>query len=602
MLKNLAKDVLLPFYRDLFAFFDEIFDKRDSYHFVLFIARRCSNLMEIFFRLSDRRDEEFPANFITENAMFSLIPVFVRYYRRNKRFPSILIVDDIVIYGRTLDTFLRELKERLRDELVPCGVSREAVAAALARAVHIRTFARNNQPLLLASCYQSGFTAAEVMEPAEWRDLSNRISRLILLRGQVNSCFISGAELVPNRGAWDALYEEGFSRIKTTYDAFPQTMFCRTLRLPKDETVIYTVRLFSSSVDRSTVAAPFVFLPNLPADVMSDMLLMALEKCGLRCGRWFDAAEACQRIWLELLVLLLSTSLLNEFCRLTGTTPRYNGRIKLQMNFATAMNSDIGQFVDFILDPGTKLLSLDEMDGLFTDARISRRSDARIAFRRIDLPMKADGSEQLKEELENEVYQIGLHHYAQAYWETQMYMDDTSEKDEGYFTTAPELFDRFSESYGKRSLPHMVSWIFQMADAGILAITIQKFHYGRNDYVGQCLKTGEQSQFIMPKRLRDFIPVLTYIQRRAYIFDRDFRQELRRFADINEDIRDNQDEIGQFLMDMEVSGQKLEDWDIGLVTFPASDSENWTEEIKAARRSVHRQRKLMEDYERLIKA
>lgn len=602
MLKKLAKGVLPPFYGGLFAFFTDVFDKRDSYDYVIFIARRCSNLMEIFFGLSGRSDEEFPLNFITDSAAFSRVPEFVRYYRQNKRFPSLLIVDDIVIYGQSLDTFLRELEDRLCDELIPYGASRETVASAFARAVQIRTFARNNQPLLLASRYQSNFTAVEIMEPVKWRDLSNRISRLILLRGQVNSYFISGAKIVPNHVAWGALNQEGFSRINTTYDTFSQTTFCRTLRLPEGETVIYTVRLFSSGVDGSTVAAPFVFLPSLPANVMSDMLQMALDECGARCNQRFDAAKECLRTRFELFVLLLSTSLLNEFCRLTGTTPQYNGKIKLQMNFGMALNSDMRQFVDFVLDPETKLLSLYEMDHLLMNGRMYQWRDAWDEYCRTGPRISDKGSEILREELENKIYDVGLNHYARAYWGTQMYQDETSESNVDYFTTVPALFDYFFESYGERSLPHVVSWVFQMADAGILAITIRALPYGRNNYVGQCLKTGEQSQFIVPKRLRDFIPVLAYIQRKAYIFNRDFDQELHRFSEVNKDIRSHMDEIHKFLMDLEASGQRLEDWNFDLVTLPNPNSKNWTEEITTAVESLLQQRKLMEDYGRLTRA
>lgn len=599
MLEKLAKDVLLPFYRDLFAFFNGIFDMGSNYQRVVFIARRCSNLMEIFFRLSGRCDKEFPPNFITDSAMFSLIQGWAMYYQRNGRFPSILVVDDIVIYGQALDAFLRELEDQLYAELEPYGVSRESVAAALARAVRIRTFARNNQPLLLSSRYQSSFTAVEIMEPVKWRDLSNRISRLILLWGQVNSCFISGAELVPAHGVWEALYQEGFSRIETTYDTFPQTTFCRVMLLPSGETVIYTVRLFSSGVDGSIVAAPFVFLPNSPKNVMNDMLQIAMDKCRMSCKSWFDAAKY-QRIKSEAFALLLSTSLLNEFCRLTGTIPRYNGKIKLQMNFGTALNDEMCQFVDSVLEPGAKLLSLGEMDRLFMGS-VAYQWGGWGERGWIDPQIQGNGSERLKERLENDIYEVGLDHYARAYWETQMYQGGLFERETDYFITTPELFGQFSESHSERTLPHVVSWVLQMADAGILAITMRTFPYDQTNYVGQCLKTGEQSQFIMPKRLRDFIPILIYIQRKAYIFNRDFRQELYRFANVNEDVRSRMDEIERFLAELGSSGQRLEDWDFDLVTLPNSNSENWAEEMKVALRSLHRQQKLMGDYERLIR-
>lgn len=604
LLYKLAKKVLLPFYDGLRAFFNDIFDMRDDYRYVVFIARRCSNLMEIFFELRDRssdhdEDEEgFPSKFITDSALFSKVPILVRYYRRSRRFPPVLVVDDIVIFGQGLETFLRELEDRLYDELKRGGESREDIAEALARAVQIRTFARNNQPLLLDSRYQSNFTAARIMKPVEWRDLSNRISRLLLLRGQVNSCFVSGAQLDSDPEECDALYQEGFSRVETTYDAFPETTFCRVVRFPGGKAVIYTVRLFSSGVDGETIAAPFVFFPNMPANIMNNMFRTALDECGLGIEWELEAAGACQRTKSEAFAFLLSTSLLNEFCRLSGTEPEYNGKIKLGMNFGAVPDAEHG-FVCRVLDPNdAKLLSLSEMDRLFLDGLTHQREERGEEYPWIDFHTKALGDEALKEWMEDVIYNVGLDHYAQSYWKTQIYQEEPSEKRVDYFLTAPELFGRFSGSSGI-SLPHTVSWVLQMADAGILAITMREFSSGGTGYVGQCLKTGEQSQFIKPKRLRDLIPILAYIQRKAHTFNWDFERELCKFADVNEDIRTHMSEIRQFLRELENSGQRLEDWDFDLVTLPDSHSERWEEGMKAALRSLRRKQMLMMDYERL---
>ena len=613
LLRKLAKKVLLPFYDGLHAFFDDIFNTRSNYRYIVFIARRCSNLMEIFFKLRDdlsgydkdkedkaENERKFPPEFITDSALFSQVPGLAQYYRRSGRFPPVLIVDDIVIYGQGLDTFLRELEERLYEELKESGANREDIADALARAVQIRTFARNNQPLLLDRRYQSNFTAAHIMEPVEWRDLSNRISRLLLLGGQVNSCFVSGAKLDPAPEKFEALYRTGFSRIETTYDAFPETTFCRVTRLPGDEAVIYTVRLFSSGVDGAKIAAPFVFMPSLPERDMDDMFRTALDDCGLSDEWRLGTIGKCRRTKSEAFAFLLSTSLLNEFCRLSETKLEYNGEIKLGMNFSD-LPEDTHRFVDRVLDSKAELLSLRKMDHLFLHGLAHHRKERWGGNRWAESGMQESGDEKLKERLEDEIYSIGLDHYARAYWETQIYQDEPSEKRADYFNTAPELFRRFSGS-SKESLPHVAGWVLQMADAGILAITMREFSSGGTGYVGQCLKTGEQSQFIRPKRLRDLIPILAYIQRKAHTFNRDFEKELHKFAGINEDIRTHMDEIELFLRELEDSGQRLEDWDFDLITLPDSNSENWKEGMMEAFRSLRRKQRLMMDYESLSQA
>lgn len=599
MLKELTKDILFPFYKALRLFFESIFQYEQQYGFVVFIARRCSNLLEIFFQLwTEDSPRKFPPNFITDSALLAQVPLLATYYQRWGGFPPILIVDDIVIYGRSLNTFLEDLEDALCAELEPCGCSREKITSALIQAVRIHTYARNNRPLLLNSRYQSNFSAVETMDPVGWRDLSNRISRLILLRGEVNSCFISGAELSARPEDDTALYQAGFSRVETTYDAFPQTMYCRTVYLPSGDMIIYTVRIFSSSANGAIVAAPFVFFPELAEADLDRLFDAAARLCGLRLDtEEFDSALSHnRRMKAEALTLLLSSSLLRDFCRLARVSARPTGRIKLQMNFGTGYNLSASQFVELMLDPKSELLTIDQMDHLI-ETILGYEYDG-LSF---PLPIEARGDEQLRVRLENNLYRIGTDNYAQAYWQTQTYQSEQNGEKKSYFATAPELFEQFCRS--DYSVPHVASWMFQMADAGILSFITRIMRanaQGQAGRVAQCVKTGEQSQFILPKRLRDFIPILAYIQKKAYVLNRDFQDELYRFSQVNQDIQANLTPINQFLAALSDSGQELSDWNFDLTPLPDSSSPNWEEGMRSAMRSMRRQQSMMEAYDRFV--
>lgn len=611
MLKNLAKDLLLPFYGTLCRFFEEIFHMFGQYDYVVFIARRCSNLAEIFFRVLMGDDGvSFPSNFITDSAMLSLVPQMAETYRWSKRFPTILVVDDIVIYGKSLAVFLEELENQLYLQMEPELVTREEISAALLRAVKIRAFARNNQPLLLTSRYQSCFTVMKTMEPKRWRDLSNRISRLILVSGQVNSSFISGARIPQDRANWSKLRTTGFSQVTTSYDIFSEDMFCRILPLPDTQYIIYTVRVSRSSVDGGLVVAPFVLLPNMTQAQMDVLTQSVMYHLGAQLGdtplnpggSW----ENCLRTRAEAVMLLLSTSLLQEFCARIECEPEYSGTIKLQMNFGTALNPEAWRLINCLLDPNMKLLSMAQMDQILLNSfGVVYTRGMSKGMQMNEIPV-SKGSEWLKEQIEDQVYNNGLYNYSQSYWQTQMYQeqqpDNLEETVDSYTTVSVIMGQLPAMCQDERLFSHAVGWVFQMVDAGILAITVRPFTRGRTQYVGQCVKTGEQSQFIMPKRLREFVPVLVLIQRKARLLNRHFVEEFNRFAQVDEEFDRCKGDLSLFVEGLWNSGQDLEDWDFDLVTLPDYGSKDWKRTALDALRTIQSQRRHMDRYTSLTYA
>ena len=611
MLKNLAKDLLLPFYGTLCRFFDEIFYTAGRYDYVVFIARRCSNLAEIFFRVRAVDNSDlFPANFITDSAMLSLAPRMAETYRWSRRFPTILVVDDIVIYGKALNAFLEELEDQLYLQLGPEGVTREEISAALLRAVKIRAFARNNQPLLLISRYQSCFTVMETMEPKQWRDLSNRISRLILVSGQVNSSFISGARIPQDRTDWSKLRAAGFSQVMTSYDIFPEDMFCRILPLPDTQYIIYTVRVSLSSVDGRLVAAPFVLLPNMEQTQMDVLTQNVLYHLRAQLGdtpldpggSWKD----CPRTRAEALTLLLSISLLQEFCARIECEPEYNGAIKLQMNFGTALDPEARRLISRLLDPNVKLLSMAQMDRILLNSFGAAYTRGLAEEMRTNEISTSRGSEWLKERIEDLVYDNSLYNYSQSYWQTQMYQEqwpDSSEETADSFTTVSVLMRQLPAlCRDEYPFSHAVGWVFQMVDAGILAIAVRSFTRGRTQYVGQCVKTGEPAQSIMPKRLREFVPVLVLIQRKVRLLNKRFTEEFDRFAQVDEEFDRYKGDLSLFVKGLWNSGQDLEDWDFDLVTLPDYGNKDWMRTARDALRTIQSQQRHMDRYINLTQA
>lgn len=609
--EKLVRDLLLPFYERLSHFFQTIFADRNQYDYVVFIARRCSNLAELFYRLNwavkaSADSIRFPANFINDSALLAQAGRMAEVYRQTGRFPRVLLADDIVIYGRSLSAFLEEMENLLCSYLTE--YDRETVIAAWLRAVDIRAFARNNQPLLLTSRYQPNFTVMQTVEPKQWRDLSNRISRLIQLAGWVNSSFVSGADVSSTKSKedWDTLQVKGFTRVDTNYDFFPQTLFYREVVISSNIYAIYTVRLFPSMVTGGLVAAPFVFLPDLPEEGVENLIQLSLAQLRPQLGATpLDPGgswENCPRTRLEALSLLLSSSLLNEFCCSAELIPAYNGQIKLAMNYGTELDAEADRFVVRMMNPAV-LLSLGQMDGLFTICAGMPECRPITPAGETDWLLPAN-NDALKKCVEDAVYQISLKNYTRSYIQTQICQSEPPEEMEtpDYFVLVGRLLQLLSASLPKHPLSQLFGWLFQLLDAGILAVAVRMVSRNGARYASQCAKTGEQSQFILPKRYREFIPVLVFIQKKSYILNRNFCGELKRFAEVNTNVRESYDDLVRFIEGLWNSGQDLKDWDFNLLSYPNVNSKNWMKELEASVRILQVQREYMRDYSNMIRS
>ncbi len=92
----------------------------EEYDYRAFVTRRCFNLNEYFCHegyyskkkaktLDEKRD-----SFMSQNALLTYAPEIAEFYMKNKRFPKILVVDEVVFYGRETNSFLNRFEAAVR--------------------------------------------------------------------------------------------------------------------------------------------------------------------------------------------------------------------------------------------------------------------------------------------------------------------------------------------------------------------------------------------------------------------------------------------------------------------------------------------------------
>ena len=94
-------------FESLSTFFKKIWTNTPQYRYRVFMARRCFNLNEIFMKiLLEKREGYDLTGMMSNQALLLQAEDVARRYVETGKIDPILIVDDIIIHGRTIQKLL----------------------------------------------------------------------------------------------------------------------------------------------------------------------------------------------------------------------------------------------------------------------------------------------------------------------------------------------------------------------------------------------------------------------------------------------------------------------------------------------------------------
>ena len=96
-------------------------------------------------------------------------------------FPKILIIDDIVIHGRSLNQFLLSFEENVFKS------SKKISMNVITNSIIMKAFIRNKKPLLLYARYQNSLFISEELNKSDWKTYYKRASDLIAFSNRGNT-------------------------------------------------------------------------------------------------------------------------------------------------------------------------------------------------------------------------------------------------------------------------------------------------------------------------------------------------------------------------------------------------------------------------------
>lgn len=132
----------------------------------MFFTRKCFNLNQRFF-LEARREEtvdfnktqEIETRFLSQNALLALAPLLAEQYHENGRFPSMLLADELVTYGRAISSYMVMLENAVIHAYQSLygpidGREERKLRAAFLDAIQIRIYMGHRKKLYLETRFQ----------------------------------------------------------------------------------------------------------------------------------------------------------------------------------------------------------------------------------------------------------------------------------------------------------------------------------------------------------------------------------------------------------------------------------------------------------------
>lgn len=635
---GLARRILGPDYEGVSRFFAELFcgcfrleDSDPKQHFfVAFLTRRCHVLLEIFLKIfSYLTDPACPdpcpsylygidlsrikstveKHFITDANLITLAGWIAKRYHDSGSFPRVVILDEIILHGRALNSLLLKLEsgilqrlEQLEPEFDP--LDRSLAVTALSHAVDLQIYAQNNEPLLLLDRYSRRLHTSRLCTPIEIRRLSNGFATLVA-NGSVNNVAcswnfnLSGAagqklEALPPA--------PGFVKVETRLKSVSQT--CTIWLYPdtsKPKAACVVRWKHGGETPGDVLMVPVLITDRFPRQNLYRLHKRICEDLGsLKLSfltRYNDpdigAANSCYLRWLsETNDLILSYLMFRRFCgehfsktkwtryldveilarnykliRPDGTgSSKIIRELKSIWGWIPPCPDQLEQYLDILLD-GAQTLWDETMS-----------AGAPLELRRIDAG--SPEGRRLTTAVEDAIASIGYEAEQNACekYSSGVFLLDETLSDWGKKYSLSEMLARCQAywrgpSGGDMDIYTALALIVQEIDLGIISMNPQ--FDDSADQIYSMMRAGEHSLFIKPTRYRDFVPVLIEISRRCRDCQLDLCLEIRRFVKRLSaslpDLETTADELCCFMQDLERVNQKIEDWDLVLPDYGNSD-------------------------------
>lgn len=498
------------------AFFVKVLSR--PHEFKVAMARRCFNLYHALYGevLSDQDTCEI----ITDNALLLYAGDFAKSFISFGRFPSLLIFDDILLYGRALYNALYRMEKLICDALEAEGhpVQMRTVHLRMLEATDVMVYAMSDFDDVIDTSYLYKMTCIHHRYGSAILQLSRNISRFLAYCGEANTSHLLSIKLAwtPNEA------NKAWRRIDWNYGGHRDAaLVCEG----KDGT-LRAIHIFRQGVDGEgqTWATGFPCMMSVPRDALDEfcaVLVQLLDDTGDsdRIKGLLNArAEGYTGFKASLLSLLVSAETLHLYVKDSGMDWKdvleSSDLPRVCLNFGRP--KDVWQALSILIYDTRKL-------GVALDAVRER-----VSF--IDAGKVKDSHTEdsaLLRDAENQLCEVGME----------------SEREAFEYSHNLRAFTPLSEDRGVVAFRDYLNTMKNDSDeldCMAIAYELSLLRYGINSLrydtktspqdVECLLKAGELSTHTFPHRHRYVLPALARIEATARASDVPPEQVLNRFV------------------------------------------------------------------------
>ncbi|NBI83638.1 hypothetical protein D3Z48_16480 [Clostridiaceae bacterium] len=517
---------------DFLAFFSYIFATYHDFPYKVLLARGCSTLFEA---QKENRFDIPPGSLMTDSGLLARAGDLVTHLKQHGKFPSIVLIDDIMVYGRAMNAVLLGLERQISALLPGEGLSynEREIRHKLSIAVRIEVFAYHGDALLLYPEYQrcrsqAGWSRGQ-RPMREFRRLTLDMSSVTACSDVANASYTISARLPKKRPQADAqlsrlasyLANAGYSREVH----HGMTVFQKYSPDPQRASAVLTLRVLPRPGAYRIV--PYIFVADLSRDEFSSVTQLLDRTFRLKFrGSLLSDPAMNQRVRCELCAMMLNHLLLESIITGAGLSRdcftfdsekiiRSFGGDKPARNFIRAFLRNAPKLADSCI---REFLSLPFLESFpFPVPSLSDRV--------LDL-------DETQELLEQRVYTRSVNAERVAYHTINgglsRSMIQNGKRSVCMFLLLKNLSKMLQGTGKQLDIRKVFTCLLYLMDCGYTATIVRDLYDG--EYYCHCMRVGEVSLSLMPVKYHSFIPLLMEMERYCLWGWKDMEWKIREYV------------------------------------------------------------------------